>query len=86
MRPAHFALLDTHKPQTALIQFQRGGRGAWSTVSTVTFSNPSSSCYFTRQVKFPASGSVRLIYSYPPTDARLYPGYAIRTSTRSPPR
>jgi hypothetical protein len=75
VRPARFALLDTHRPQTALIQFQRGGRGAWSTVSTVTFSNPSASCYFTRQVKFPASGSVRLIYSYPVADGRLVPGY-----------
>ncbi|HEY1590535.1 MAG TPA: hypothetical protein VGF81_01990 [Solirubrobacteraceae bacterium] len=75
VRPARYALLDTHRPQTALIQFQRGGRGSWSTVATVTFSNPASSCFFTRQVKFPASGSVRLIYSYPATDARLYAGY-----------
>jgi hypothetical protein len=75
VRPAQFALLDTHRPQTALIQFQRGSRGAWSTVAPVTFSNPAASCYFTRQVKFPASGSVRLIYSYPVTDVRLVPGY-----------
>jgi hypothetical protein len=74
VRPAHYALLDTHKPQTGLIQFQRGGRGAWSTVASVTFSNPSASCYFTRRVKFPASGSVRLLYQYPLGDLRLQPG------------
>jgi hypothetical protein len=74
VRPAHYALLDTHRPQTALIQFQQGSHGPWSTVATVTFSNPRSSCYFTRQVKFPASGSVRLVYGYPAGDARLYPG------------
>jgi hypothetical protein len=75
VRPALYALLDTHRPQTGLIQFQRGGKGPWATVATVTYSSPSSSCYFTRQVKFPASGSVRLIYTYPVTDARLVPGY-----------
>ncbi len=74
LRPVHYALVDTGKPQTVLIQYQRGGRGAWSTVSSVTFTNPSSSCYFTRQVKFPASGSVRLSYSYPANDLRLQPG------------
>jgi hypothetical protein len=74
VRPAHYALLDTHKPQTALIQLQRGSRGGWSTVASVTFRNPASSCYFTRQVKFPASGAVRLVYSYPANDPRLVPG------------
>ena len=74
VRPARFALLDTHRPQTALIQFQRGSRGAWTTVGTVTFRNPSSSCYFTRKVKFPATGSVRLAYSYPANDAGLAAG------------
>jgi len=74
VRPAHYALLDTHRPQTALIQFQRGGRGGWSTVAPVTFSSASASCYFTRQVKLPASGSVRLVYQYPLGDVRLQPG------------
>jgi hypothetical protein len=74
VRPARYALLDTHKPQTALIQFQRGSRGGWSTVTSVTFRNLSSSCYFTRQVKFPASGAVRLVYTYPAGDKRLEPG------------
>jgi hypothetical protein len=74
LRPAHFALLDTRKPQTVLVQFQRGGRGAWSNVASATFTNPGSSCYFTRRVTFPASGSVRLVYSYPAADPQLVPG------------
>jgi hypothetical protein len=74
VRPAHYALLDTHKPQTARIQFQRGSRGAWTTISSVTFRRTSSSCYFTANVKFPASGSVRLSYAYPAGDSRLAAG------------
>jgi hypothetical protein len=73
LRPARYAVADVHKPQTALIQFQRGSRGSWSTVATVTIGNPSSSCYFTRSVKFPASGSVRLAWSYPVDDLKLVP-------------
>jgi hypothetical protein len=72
--PAHYALLDTGKPQTAQIQFQRGSRGAWTTISSVTFRRPSSSCYFNVSVKFPASGSVRLSYAYPAGDSRLAAG------------
>jgi hypothetical protein len=74
VRPAHYALLDTHKPQKAQIQFQRRGRGAWTTVSTVTIGNPNASCYFTASVKFPASGLVRLSYTYPAGDSRLAAG------------
>jgi Cellulase (glycosyl hydrolase family 5) len=74
LRPAHYALVDTGKPQTVSIKYQRAGGGAWSTVASATFTNPSASCYFTRRVKFPASGSVRLSYSYPVGDVRLQPG------------
>jgi hypothetical protein len=74
VRPAPYAVGDTHKAQTALIQFQRGSRGSWATVSSVTFRSASSSCDFTRQLKFPASGSVRIVYSYPANDLRLEPG------------
>jgi hypothetical protein len=76
LRPAHYALVDTGTRQNVLIQYQRGGRGAWSTVSSAAFTNPSSSCYFTRQVRLPASGSVRLAYTYPAGDLRLDPGVA----------
>jgi hypothetical protein len=76
IRPLPYALADVHKPQTGSIQFQRGSRGAWSTVATVTIRNPSSSCYFTRSLKFPASGSVRLAYRYPAGDQKLQPTIA----------
>ncbi len=68
MRPAFYAVLDTQQPQTALIQFQRGSVGPWLTVATMTYSSLDQSCYFTRQVTLPASGSVRLAWSYPLTD------------------
>ena len=74
VRPAHVALLDTHQRQTVQVQFQRGTTGAWSTVATFTYGNPNSSCYFTRNIKFPASGSVRLAYTYPAGDSALSPG------------
>jgi hypothetical protein len=68
VRPAFYALFDTQQPQTALIQFQRGSVGPWLTVATVTYSSLNQSCYFTRQVTLPASGSVRLAWDYPLTD------------------
>jgi hypothetical protein len=68
VRPAFYALSDTQQPQTALIQFQRGSVGPWLTVATVTYSSLDQSCYFTRQVTLPASGSIRLAWSYPLTD------------------
>jgi hypothetical protein len=78
VRPARYALLDVHTPQVAAIQFQRGSRGAWATVATVRTSV--ASCYFNTAVRFPASGSVRLAWSYPTNDPLLEPptsgGYA----------
>jgi hypothetical protein len=71
VRPVHFALLDTFEPQTAQIQFQRGSTGPWITVATVTFNDPSASCYFVRQVTFPATGAVRVAWTYPLTDLKL---------------
>jgi hypothetical protein len=76
VRPARYAFADVHKPQRGSIQFQRGSAGAWSTVATVTIGNASSSCYFTRSVKFPSSGSVRLAWSYPLGDLKLQPTIA----------
>jgi hypothetical protein len=74
VRPAHYALLDTRKPQTAQIQFQRGSKGAWTTISSVTLKKLSASCYFNVNLKFAASGSVRLAYGYPAGDSRLAAG------------
>ena len=63
IRPAHFAHLDTHTAQQAQIQFQRGSRGAFETIKTVTITNPRG--YFDVKVTFPASGSVRLAWTAP---------------------
>jgi hypothetical protein len=72
VRPAHFARLDTGVPQKVQIQFQRGSRGAFTTLRTVTVT--SSRGYFDVHVPFPASGSVRLAWTYPKNDPLLSPG------------
>ena len=66
VRPAHFARLDTGGvPQRVQIQFQRGSRDAFTTLRTVTVTNVRG--YVDLRVTFPASGSVRLAWSYPTT-------------------
>jgi hypothetical protein len=57
-RPAHFA----SGTQRVTIQFQRGSRGAFTTLSTVAIR--SARGYFDVHLKFPASGSVRLQWTY----------------------
>jgi hypothetical protein len=72
-RPAPFAALDTRGPQTVAIQFSRGSSGPsgpFTTIQTVKLAG-TSSCYFDVRVKFPASGLVRLGYTYPPSDPLL---------------
>jgi hypothetical protein len=64
VRPAHFARLDTGGvPQEVQIQFQRGSQGAFNTLRTVQITNVRG--YFDLRITFPASGSVRLAWSYP---------------------
>ena len=64
VRPAHYARLDTGGiPQQVQIQFQRGSVGAFTTLRTVTVNNVRG--YIDLRVTFPASGSVRLAWSYP---------------------
>jgi hypothetical protein len=73
VRPAPFAAFDTGAAQTVAIQFARGPSGAsgpFTTIQTVTLGG-TSSCYFDLRVKFPASGTVRLGYAYPPSDPLL---------------
>jgi hypothetical protein len=69
-RPAPYAYGDTHQPQYVRIQLQRGSIGLFRTVRTVRLA-PKTGCYFDVRVKFPAGGTVRLAWSYPPGDARL---------------
>jgi hypothetical protein len=72
VRPAHFARLDTGLPQQVQVQFQRGSRGAWKTLRTVTETSPRG--YFDLHIAFPGSGSVRLVWTYPSNDPLLSPG------------
>jgi hypothetical protein len=72
VRPAHFARLDSGRPQQVQIQFQRGSRGAFRALRTVTIN--SSRGYFDLHMTFPASGSVRLAWAYPKDDERLSQG------------
>lgn len=75
VRPAHFASLDTGgTPQQVQIQFQRGSRGPFTTLRTVTVTGPRG--YFDLRLSFPASGTVRLAWSYPANDPLLTPSLA----------
>jgi hypothetical protein len=75
-RPAPFASLDTGgAPQTVAIQFEPSGGSTFTTVSTVTLTNPSG--YFDTQVAFPGAGTVQLAYTYPAMDMLMSPGTTI---------
>ena len=63
VRPARFARIDTGRVQQAQIQFQKGGRGPFRTVRTVSLSD--ASCYFDVRQTFSGSGNVRLAWVYP---------------------
>jgi hypothetical protein len=71
-RPAHYARLDTQAPQQVQIQFQRGSRGAFTTIRTLTVNTVRG--YFDLHMRFPASGSVRLAWAYPKNDLLLSQG------------
>lgn len=72
VRPAHYARLDSGMPQQVEIQFQHGSRGSFTTLRTVTIS--SARGYFDLHMRFAASGSVRLAWTYPKNDPLLSPG------------
>jgi hypothetical protein len=74
VRPAHFAVLDVGQVPTAAIQLQRHGSGPFVSIRTVEVTNAGG--YFDVRVRFPASGNVRLAYSYPAFDPLLPPGIA----------
>jgi hypothetical protein len=80
VRPSYYASLDTGKQQVAQIQFQRGSRGPFTTIKRVTITDPRG--YFDVQVKFPASGTVRLTWTYPVGDS-LFPSYASGVAVHS---
>ena len=72
VRPAGYARHDTGQTQSVQIQFQRGSSGAWQTVDTVAVTNPRG--YIDVHLALPASGAVRLAWSYPAADALLGSG------------
>jgi hypothetical protein len=63
VRPARFARLQTGAPQRVQIQYTPGSSGAFSTVRTVTLTDPYG--YFDVRQKFDGSGTVRLSWAYP---------------------
>ena len=69
VRPARYALLDTHLPQTAYLQFQSGFRGRFTNLQSITIRDPNN-CYFDLHVKLPASGALRLSWDYPRIDVQ----------------
>jgi hypothetical protein len=71
-RPAGYARLDTGLPQSVQVQFQRGSTGAWQTIDTAAITNPRG--YIDVHLALPASGAVRLAWSYPATDPLLGDG------------
>ncbi len=72
VRPAAFAKLDTGLTQSVQVQFQTGSAGAWQTIDTVGVTNPKG--YIDVHVAFPATGAVRLAWTYPAGDPLLSGG------------
>lgn len=69
VRPAPYAVIDGDGPQFATIQFQRNGSRTWSTLKTLPVTDPRG--YIDTWTTFPASGTVRIAWTYPPTDKTL---------------
>jgi hypothetical protein len=69
VRPAPLAQTDTGQPQAVSIQFRASGASQFGTLQSVTITNPRG--YFDVHVLFPASGQVRLAWTYPANDATL---------------
>ncbi len=63
LRPAHYTMLHSHRPQVADIQLQPAAGGAFGTVKRVTVTDPYG--YFDVPVTFPSSGLVRVEWAYP---------------------
>ncbi len=69
VRPAHNAYLDTQQQQYVQIQFRPAAGGAFRTLKSVPITDVRG--YFDVRMALPASGWVRVGWSYPPGDARL---------------
>jgi hypothetical protein len=80
VRPAQFAKLDTGNPQSVLVQFEAGSKGAFTTIATVPITN--SRGYFDVHLAFPSGGTVRLAWAYPARDPRLGSGTVFSRSQK----
>jgi hypothetical protein len=63
VRPAHYVIGHSRKPQVADVQFKPASGGSFKTISRVTLSDAYG--YFDTQVAFPSSGTVRISWAYP---------------------
>jgi len=79
VRPERYAILGDSQAQTAQVQFARGSSRTFTTLLTVMTSNPNN-CYFDVRMKFPATGTVRVAYTYPSNPLLLFPP-AVQGST-----
>ncbi len=70
VRPAGYARRATHMPQRVQIQFRSAPGGAFRSLQTVTLTDRHG--YFDVLQKFPASGTVRLAWSYPPGGPEIF--------------
>jgi len=68
VRPARFAMADGDGAQYVQVQFEQP-HGAWITEKTLRITDPHG--YFQTSVAFPASGWVRIAWSYPTLDSSL---------------
>jgi len=68
VRPAPIAVSDGDGPQFVQVQYARSGR-PWTTVQTLAVTDRRG--YINTWIKFPASGWVRLAWTYPPSDKSL---------------
>jgi hypothetical protein len=69
VRPAPLAVADGDGAQYVQIQFSRNGSGTWTTLRTLNVTDPHG--YFDTWMTFPATGWVRLQWTYPASDKTL---------------
>jgi hypothetical protein len=73
VRPSRYAILDSGETQTAQVQFARSPSTRFTTVKTITVTDPDS-CYFDVRIKLPGSGLVRIAYTYPSLSLESFGG------------
>ena len=82
VRPAPYAVGDGDGSQFVQIQFRSSRGGQWVSEKTVQVTDRHG--YFQTSVAFPSSGSVRIAWTYPPTDLRLASNLVTPSPTAGP--